>query len=63
MTYAEFDSRVAGDSGPGGVSLWRRQMVLGPTPEFCLVGDHEPGFGEEFSALPVERRPVWPLPI
>ena len=36
-------------TGPG-VGLWRRMMVLGPAPEFCLVAPSE-------VALPDEMRP------
>lgn len=32
-TYDELYARLAGKG-----ALWRRRMVLGPTPEFCLVG-------------------------
>ena len=48
MPYDPFYQRLAPVRGRDGVSLWRRQMVLGPTPEFCLLS-HEllelpPGF-------------------
>ena len=29
------------DPGPG--ALWQRQMVLGPAPEYCVVGDRAGG--------------------
>jgi hypothetical protein len=35
-SYDEFYDQV-GDRG----SLWRRQMVLGPTPEFCSIDDDD----------------------
>jgi hypothetical protein len=36
MQYAELYERLGPLTERGG-SLWRRQMVLGPAPEFCLV--------------------------
>jgi hypothetical protein len=36
MPYAEFYSSVAAFSPPAS-SLWRRALVLGPTPEFALL--------------------------
>jgi hypothetical protein len=37
-------------SGPD-VSLWRRQMVLGPSPEFCILGS-------EPARVPAKMQPV-----
>lgn len=36
--YSDFYRRLEPSTGGGG-SLWRRQLVLGPTPEFCLLSD------------------------
>ena len=36
MSYGEFYERLGERN-----SLWRRQMVLGPTPEFCSIDDDE----------------------
>jgi hypothetical protein len=40
VSYDEFYRRL----GPRG-SLWQRQMNLGPTPEFCSLGDDDPPSG------------------
>ena len=37
MTYPDFYRRLEPWTSRGDVSLWRRMMVLGPPPEFCLV--------------------------
>ena len=37
MPYDPFYQRLAPVCAGAGVSLWRRQMVLGPTPEFGLL--------------------------
>lgn len=41
----------------GPLCCWRRQMVLGPAPEFALVGDagFEPALPTGWSAINVER--------
>ncbi|MCL6595076.1 MAG: hypothetical protein K6V73_02560 [Firmicutes bacterium] len=41
---------------PATVTLWRRQMVLGPTPEFALGGEAAPPSGVE--AVRTEHAPV-----
>jgi hypothetical protein len=38
MSYDAFYQRLDRVCAQAGVSLWRRQMVLGPTPEFGLLG-------------------------
>ena len=40
-SYADFDAGLAELPAVPSVSLWRRQMVLGPAPEFCLLAPRE----------------------
>ena len=37
MPYKDFYARLEPWTEAAGVSLWRRMMVLGPPPEFCLI--------------------------
>lgn len=41
-----------------GVSLWRRMMVLGPPPEFCLVSPSTIDLPAEMRPEIVERQPL-----
>jgi hypothetical protein len=50
-TYAQLIADLRSEVPPGGW-LWQRKMVLGPTPEFCLV---RPG-----SAVPTASSPLYP---
>ncbi len=50
MSYADLYARLQPWTSRPAASLWRRMMVLGPPPEFCLVG---PSALE----LPAEMRP------
>ena len=50
MKYSELYARLQPFTASPGVGLWRRMMVLGPAPEFCLVAPSE-------VALPAEMRP------
>jgi hypothetical protein len=36
MSYEDFYARIRPLANQRSVALWGRQMVLGPTPEFCL---------------------------
>ena len=59
MPYADFYARL----GEAQSRLWRRMMVLGPTPEFCLLSDDAdsvmPAAGQPIT---VQRELVWPTP-
>jgi hypothetical protein len=55
---------------PAHASLWRRQLVLGPAPEFCLLAKEESVFDqpagvaptrlpEGWSATVIRREPLW----
>ncbi len=50
MNYVDLYARLQAWTALPGVSLWRRMMVLGPPPEFCLVTPSE-------VTLPAEMRP------
>jgi hypothetical protein len=57
MSYTEFDEFLRPLVTPGAV-VWQRQLVLGPTPEFCIeTGAPIDLVGE---ALRIEARAVWP---
>jgi hypothetical protein len=59
-SYQEFDRELAGWTVRPNVSLWRRQMVLGPTPEFCLLGPDELIPPSRFTPVRVRRQRLWP---
>jgi hypothetical protein len=60
MSYAELDVALEPVvRGSGGV-LWMRQMVLGPTPEFCLQCPQSVRLPAGFEAMWVTLRSVWP---
>jgi hypothetical protein len=40
VSYAQFREQLALHTPPTLVAVWRRQMVLGPSPEFRLTSDH-----------------------
>lgn len=44
----------------GAAALWGRQMVLGPTPEFCLQSERPIPLPDLPAARTILLRPVWP---
>jgi hypothetical protein len=54
MSYADFYGRL-GPAVAGGAELWRRQMVLGPEPEFCLAAGSSLGLPGDFRPLEIRR--------
>lgn len=57
MPYPDFYRALEPYTGAEG-GLWRRQMVLGPAPEFCWQSESRASFPSEFSPLAVSRRLV-----
>ena len=55
MRYAELFGELAGVPG----SLWMRQMVLGPSPEFVLFATRDVALG--VSATRIDVSCLWPL--
>lgn len=54
-SYAELDGALHEVLNEG-FSLWRRQMVLGPAPEFCLRGSGAPPLRAPLQGLPIACR-------
>lgn len=58
MSYQELYERLQPWSGRDGVSLWRRMMVLGPPPEFCLLSPTKLDLPPEMKAEVLSRELV-----
>jgi len=59
--YQEFYQRLQAWTTREDVSLWRRQMVLGPTSEFCLVAPVPVSLPAECTPIVTMRSLIWPL--
>ncbi len=59
MSYEDFYARLEPWTEQPDTILWRRQMVLGPAPEFCMLGSnqHLPAVFDPFG---VDRHLIWP---
>lgn len=58
MSYPELYTRLKPWTDRREVSLWRRMMVLGPAPEFCMVAPSERRLPAEMRPETVRREPV-----
>jgi hypothetical protein len=58
VSYADHYERLRPYSGAPGVSLWRRMMVLGPPPEFCLIAPSEIELPPEYRPEVLRREPI-----
>lgn len=58
MSYPELYARLKPWTDRSEVSLWRRMMVLGPAPEFCLVAPSEHQLPADMRPEIVRREPV-----
>jgi hypothetical protein len=58
MAYPVFYERIKPWTDRAGVSLWRRMMVLGPAPEFCLVAPSEQDLPAEMRPETLRREPL-----
>jgi hypothetical protein len=56
--YADHYERLRPYSGGRGVSLWRRMMVLGPPPEFCLLAPVEIVLPDDYRPEVLRRDPI-----
>lgn len=58
MSYQELYERLKPWTDRAEASLWRRMMVLGPAPEFCLVAPSEQHLPAEMRPETVRREPI-----
>jgi hypothetical protein len=56
--YADLYERMQPFTGRPDTSLWRRMMVLGPPPEFCLVSPSGLELPREFRSEVLRRVPI-----
>ncbi|HET6312124.1 MAG TPA: hypothetical protein VFH00_14110 [Candidatus Nitrosotalea sp.] len=57
-TYRELYERLKPWTDRAEVSLWRRMMVLGPAPEFCLVAPSQLDLPDEMRPETLQREPI-----
>jgi hypothetical protein len=61
----EFGALLGDGMDPARASLWRRQLVLGPAPEYCVLGVEEPAgtrhrrLADGWRADLQRREPIW----
>lgn len=60
MTYPALDEALQPLVASKGAVLWMRQMVLGPTPEFCLQSSSPLTLPSQFTPVRVTSRRIWP---
>jgi hypothetical protein len=60
VSYDQLFSSLEPLLHPVNGALWCRQMVLGPTPEFCLQSSAPVTLPEPFTPLVLDLRPIWP---
>ena len=58
MAYDAFYAEVASASAATQVSLWRRTMVLGPTPEFVVLSPASLSLSDTLQPLHLELTPI-----
>jgi hypothetical protein len=58
MPYKDFYARLEPWTEAAGVSLWRRMMVLGPPPEFCLITPSRVDLPPEMQPELLDRTPI-----
>jgi len=58
VPYDQFYAAVAAVTATQPASLWRRAMVLGPTPEFALLAGEAPTISDAFQPLRLTFRPI-----
>jgi hypothetical protein len=47
MSYATLETVIAPLASAAGAGVWMRKMVLGPTPEFCLLSPRRIGLSDD----------------
>jgi hypothetical protein len=58
MTYPDFYQRLEPWTEQGELTLWRRMMVLGPPPEFCLIAPSDLQLPEQMAPRGMRREPI-----
>jgi len=58
IKYPDFYARLDPWTREPTVSLWRRQMVLGPAPEFCLISDKDFELPADMTPEALKREPI-----
>ena len=58
MPYEDLYARLEKWTNATGVSLWRRMMVLGPPPEFCLITPSKVDLPPEMHPEVMRRRRI-----
>jgi hypothetical protein len=58
MSYPEFDALVSATPGSDAASVWRRALVLGPTPEFAVLSRSGLTFAPDLTPLRLALAPL-----